>query len=249
VWWLARGEDDLPAGTDWLTPREARRYAEMRFPKRRIEYLLRRSAAKHAVAAVAGLPVDRPGLARIDIANAPSGAPYVLIDGAPAAVDVSVTDRAGWAVCLAGSGTFGCDLELVEPRSAGFVADFLTAAERDHVAAQPDPDARHAAANLMWSAKESALKVLKTGLRRDTRSVEVTIHSASGPGWHPLTVRDVTGPVFPGWWRRDGQFLLTVAGAVPAPPPVALEHETVLAAARPVHSWMAWPAADSPRRA
>jgi len=29
-----------------------------------------------------------------------------------------------------------------------------------------------------------------------------------------------------------------VAGAVSAPPPVALEHDAVLAGARPVHSWM-----------
>ena len=73
----------------------------------------------------------------------------------------------------------GCDLELVEPRTPGFVADFLTAAEQQSVASRPDPDA---AANLIWSAKESALKVLQTGLRRDTRSVEVAVDEPRDDG-------------------------------------------------------------------
>jgi len=74
----------------------------------------------------------------------------------------------------------GCDLEIVEPRSDAFVEDFLTAAERSLVAGAPDEDARHLLANLVWCGKESALKVLRTGLRRDTRSVEVSL--PGGPG-------------------------------------------------------------------
>src|SRR2546421_626349 len=75
------------------------------------------------------------------------------------------------------------------------------------------------AANLIWSAKESALKVLRTGLRRDTRSVAVSLTAASGAagggaeggGWWPLAVRCGPGPAIQGWWRRDGEFVLTVA--------------------------------------
>ena len=241
MWWLARGEHALPTGVDWLTPREAQRLAGLRFPKRRVEYLLRRLVTKHAVAAVTKLPADPAHLARIEVANAPSGAPYLLVDGRAVELDVSLSDRAGWAVCVVGSGTFGCDLELVEPRTDGFMRDFLTPGEQDYVTGQPDPDARHAAANLIWSAKESALKVLRTGLRRDTRSVEATVHSGPSGKWAALTIRTREGYVFPGWWRRDGQFLLTVAGTGPAPPPVALEEEAVLAAAVPVHSWLGQP--------
>ncbi len=36
------------------------------------------------------------------------------------------------------------------------------------------------AANLIWPAKESALKVLRTGLRADTRTVEVVLAEPSG---------------------------------------------------------------------
>jgi 4'-phosphopantetheinyl transferase len=201
---------------------------------------LRRLAAKHAVAAAVGLPTDADTLRRIEVRNAPSGAPYVLVDGVPAGLDASITDRAGWAVCLVGSGTVGCDLELVEPRTDGFVRDFLTAEEQLYVTSAPDRDA---AANLLWSAKESALKVLRTGLRRDTRSVAVTIHDGPPAGWGRLTVRLAEGPRLPGWWRRDGQFLFTVASDVDGPPPAPFEDAGVLAGAVPVHSWLDRPLA------
>ena len=175
--WLARGERDVPVGQQWLTATEAQRAASMKFTKRRTEYLLRRFAGKSAVAAVTGLPADPTGLGRIGVLNRRTGAPYVQVDGTELGLDVSLTDRAGWAVCLVAPdlGAVGVDLEIVEPRSKGFVRDFLTPAEQALVESVPGPDGFDAAANLIWSAKESALKVLRTGLRADTRSVEVTI--------------------------------------------------------------------------
>jgi 4'-phosphopantetheinyl transferase len=142
--WLARGEAALPAGTDWLAPAEIARAAAMRYAKRRTEYLLSRLAAKHAVAAVVGRSTEPAALAAIEVRNAPSGAPYVLVDGAPPGLAVSISDRAGWAVCLVGTGSHdvGCDLELVEPRSPGFVRDFLTEAEQRYVAARSPGDGR-----------------------------------------------------------------------------------------------------------
>jgi 4'-phosphopantetheinyl transferase len=249
--WLALCEDAVPADEQWLAPAEAASLAGLRFTKRRTEYLLRRLVAKHAVAAVTGRPTDPTALAGIEIRNAPSGAPYVCVEGTPLGVDVSITDRAGWAVCVtwpsarlaAGEGLesshpVGCDLELVEPRTPGFVLDFLTATEQRFVASRPFGEERDVAANLIWSAKESALKVLRTGLRRDTRTVEVTLTAPRGDGWGELTVRASEGTVFPGWWRRDGRFLLTVAAEVAAEPPVALRDPGMLAAAQPRHSWL-----------
>lgn len=242
--WLARGEDALPAGLAWLAPAEVRRAEAMRYAKRRTEFLLRRLVAKHTVAALTGRsPADPAVLASIEVRNAPSGAPYVVVDGAPVGLAVSITDRAGWSVCLAGAGPddVGCDLELVEPRTDGFVRDFCTAAERRYIVAQSPGEDREVAANLIWSAKESALKVLRTGLRRDTRSVEVRVGRPGGDGWGGLDVWVAEGGRLPGWWRRDGRFLLTVAGRSPAPPPAALEDPLVLAAAVPRHSWLARP--------
>ena len=84
--WLALGEDALPAGEHWLAPGEAASLAGLRYTKRRTEFLLRRLVAKHAVAAVTGRPTDPAALTGIEVRNAPSGAPYVCVDGA----------RSGW---------------------------------------------------------------------------------------------------------------------------------------------------------
>lgn len=239
--WLAVGEDALPPGEQWLAPGEAAILAGLRYTKRRTEYLLRRFVTKQAVASVIGEATDPGVLARIEVRNAPSGAPYVVVDGDPLGFGVSISDRAGWAVCVtcpSDSPAVGCDLELVEPRTPGFVTDFLTAAEQRLVAARPAGEERDAAANLIWSAKESALKVLRTGLRRDTRSLEVTLAAPRDDGWGALTVRAVEGQVFPGWWRRDGRFLLTVAAEMATPSPVALCDPGVLGSAAPRHSWV-----------
>jgi 4'-phosphopantetheinyl transferase len=213
----------------------------MRFTKRRTEYLVRRWTAKHAVAAEVGLPVDTVSLARIEVRNAATGAPEVWVDGRLAGLGVSLTDRAGWAVCLVSGEpqAVGCDLELVEPRSPAFVRDFLTEAEQRLVQAAGSDVDRQVVANLIWSAKESALKVLRTGLRRDTRSVEVRLPAAApGPGaWSTLAVRTVQGREFPGWWCRHGAFLLTVAYEAAAPAPVSIEDPPALTTAEPVHSW------------
>jgi 4'-phosphopantetheinyl transferase len=212
-----------------------------------------------AIADLLGLPADAGSLARIEVRNAPSGAPEVDLDGDPAGVAVSLTDRAGWAVCAAGPAGpgFGCDLELIEPRSPQFVRDFLTGAEQRLVAAAAAAD-RPVVANLVWSAKESALKAMRTGLRQDTRSVEVRFPAGGAPagsgpaaggpagsagaapagggapaGWLPLAVRLTGGPELPGWWLRCGAFLLTVAGAGLAAPPVSIEDPPALATAAP----------------
>jgi 4'-phosphopantetheinyl transferase len=49
--------------------------------------------------------------------------------------------------------------------------------------------------------------------------------------------------VLPGWWRRDGRFVLTVASTRTSPAPVALEDPTALATAVPQASWLTRPLA------
>lgn len=247
--WLASGEHEVPEDPSWMTAREAARAAGMRFTKRRSEYLLRRWVGKRAVALTTGTPTDVSSLARIEVANHASGAPFVLVDGSPAGLEVSLTDRAGWAVALVGDDLrgVGCDLEIVEPRSTGFVTDFLTPAEQNYLDGLTTDDDRHEAANLLWSAKESALKVLKTGLRRDTRSVEVTVvpPGAEGapPPWGRLRITTAEGLGFSGWWMRAGEFVFTVAASSPSRPPEALPGSARLVQAVPVHSWVDRPLA------
>jgi 4'-phosphopantetheinyl transferase len=240
TWWLARGEDQMPAAADWLSAAERGRADTLRYTKRRIDFMLGRWTLKLAVAKVLGWPDDPAVLARIEGRTAPSGAPLLYIDGQPADHGVSLTDRAGCAVCLVADRAVavGCDVEIVEPRSDAFVRDYLTQEEQRLVGAAGP--ARDAAANLIWSAKESALKVLGTGLRRDTRSVEVAVAELSPPErtWSALRVRTAEGEVFPGWWRRSGTFLVTACWPRGGPPPGALEEQSPIDTMLPSHRWV-----------
>ena len=105
MWWLAHGEHEVPASRGWLTAHEYEHLASIRYTKRRDEYVTRRWTTKRAVAAVLGLDGDDASLARVEVRHRESGAPYVQVDGEMADVDVSMSDRAGWAVCLVGSAT------------------------------------------------------------------------------------------------------------------------------------------------
>ncbi|HXP21781.1 MAG TPA: 4'-phosphopantetheinyl transferase superfamily protein [Streptosporangiaceae bacterium] len=245
TWWLARPEERLPGGTGWLTPAERSVAARMRYAKRRTDFLLSRWTLKLAVARILGWPADDAGLTRIEARSAADGAPELFADGRPVARGISLTDRAGWAACLVADrpAAIGCDLELVEPRSDAFVRDYLTDAERDLVLAAGQ--ARDVAANLIWSAKESALKVLRTGLRRDTRSVEVTVRDLMPPehAWSPLLARTSEDALFPGWWRRSGPFVLTACASGDFPRPAPLETASPLDQASPSHRWLDRPLA------
>ncbi len=246
MWWLAHGQDDPPRTLEWLSPHEREHLASIRFTKRRDEYVTRRWAAKQAVASVLNMGRTPGDLTRIEIRHRQSGAPYVQLDGSMVDIDVSMTDRSGWAVCVVGSvghktpGTVGIDLEVVEPRSTLFVADYFTTAERAFVASLP-PERYDEVANLIWSAKEAALKVRQVGLRVDTRTVDVDLHGEREvDGWTAMTVSAVDGPM-PGWWRRSGVFLLTIVFAEAAAPPELLPTGSDLDTATPQHSWVQSP--------
>jgi 4'-phosphopantetheinyl transferase len=229
---------EVPADDGWLSAWEAERVGRMTYVKRRTEFRLGRWTAKQALAAVGQIPVDGNSLARLEVRADPDGAPSPHLDGSPWPVSMSMTDRADWAVCVVSTSAvrLGCDLELVEPRSDLFIADYFTPMEREAISsAGADRDRM---ANLLWSAKESALKVLHTGLRRDTRSVEVTLAAGDGSAWAPLLIRDThSGLDFPGWWHRFGDFLLTVAASSTIPPPEPLGGTERLRTATPSHGW------------
>lgn len=215
---LLAGCAEVPEDDSWLDPEEAERARGFIFPGRRLDFRLGRWTAKRAVAAWLGGCEE---LARIAVRTSADGAPLVLVDGEPAPLEISFSHRDGRAACaVAPAGTrLGCDLEWVEPRSDAFVQDYFVPAEVELVMLAPVEE-RPLFANLIWSAKESALKALKTGLREDTRSVEVKLLDTAPRDWGRLEViRPASGEVFRGWWRReDGWVLTLVADPAPASP-------------------------------
>jgi 4'-phosphopantetheinyl transferase len=242
--YLAVGMADVPDHDDWLATPEAERLQSFAYTKRREEARLGRWTAKQALAHALGRDRDPATLRELVIRNAADGAPEAFLGTTRVPLHISMTDRADWAACTVaptapvGRSDIGCDLEVVEPRSPQFVADWFTPAEQELVAGGAERDLL---ANLIWSAKESALKVLRTGLRRDTRSVEVLLTDERVHGWRRLHVTTTEGDIFPGWWRRFGSFVLTYAAARDTPPPASFIEPSPLDAAEPAHTWMASP--------
>ena len=118
----------------------------------------------------------------------------------------------------------GCDLEKVEKRSRSFEETFFNTAELAMLEQQKNGD-RARLVTLIWSAKESALKALREGLRMDTRAVEVSLTgSLVGDEWTPLTVRHGAGESFRGLWRTHEEFVLTVVAEM-EPEMIRCRHE------------------------
>jgi 4'-phosphopantetheinyl transferase len=213
VFWLEQSEADVPAANDWLSTAEAIRLEGMRFPKRRADWRLGRWTAKRALAWYWDLPASPQALAEIEISPEASGAPEVLLSNAPAKVTISLSHRAGRAMCSVARSVvrLGCDLEIIEPRTEAFVGDYFTSEERALVACAPEAD-RFRLLALLWSGKESALKALRTGLRLDTRSVAVRLVENSFPqiGWSRLRVRHCDGRIFQGWWLEADNVVRTL---------------------------------------
>jgi len=236
VYWLEQIEADVPAENQWLSTREMLSLAGMRFAKRRADWRLGRWTAKRALAARLNLPTDLWALANIEIQAAPSGAPEVYLLSQPASVTISLSHRAGAAMCAVAldQASLGCDLEMVEPRNDVFVTDYFTDNEQALVEREPVEE-RPLLITLLWSAKESALKALHQGLRLDTRCMDVTrVDSAArnagdgrqnphpvsllapaSDGWCPLQVRYGGTRVFRGWWRHADHMVRTVVYDLP----------------------------------
>ncbi len=176
VYWLEQTEADVPPQNDWLGAGEIARLNALRFPKRRADWRLGRWTAKRAVSIYRNAPTDPRAFACIEVRPAASGAPEIFLDREPAAVVISLSHRNGVAMCAVAppETELGCDLETIEPRSDAFITDYFTSDEQSFVAQAPATE-RFRLLALLWSAKESALKALREGLRLDTRSVTVRL--------------------------------------------------------------------------
>lgn len=211
-------QEEVPDGDEWLGPRERALLTPMRVGPRRDSFRLGRYAAKRLLGEVEVLPDgDR--------------VPWAYRGEAALPVTLSLSHRAGVAVCaaVAGAAALGCDVERVEPRSPAFIRDFLTPAERAACIAASDSAA---CANLIWSAKESALKALRVGLSRDTWELEVTLHAgarwcgtrvrlrrvpqqSASDRWHDLSVMDLRdGHALPGAFLRCGEYVITLVACL-----------------------------------
>jgi 4'-phosphopantetheinyl transferase len=148
--------------------------------------------------------------------------PFVV--GEPAAASLSLSHSGGCGFCAVSSpgAVLGCDLEIVRAHDDALVLDYFCEDEIVSVRSAL-PQQRDLITTLIWSAKESALKCLREGLRRDTRSVLVEVPGPWHKGWNSMTVlcRE-SSRRFSGWWRNDGEYVLTMAAGSPLLEPAEL---------------------------
>ena len=136
VYWLEQSEADVPTADDWLSSNEVVRLNGMRVAKRRADWRLGRWTAKCALAIYLKLPDHPQSLQEIEVRPAPSGAPEAFVSNAGVAVTISISHRAGVAACAVAppGASLGCDLEIIEPRSDAFIADYFTIEEQELIA-------------------------------------------------------------------------------------------------------------------
>ena len=235
IGWLLRTLDDVPADDAWLSAAERVTLAALRVPKRAADFRLGRwtarcvlRAASDAVGAFGafgafGAPAD--ARAEWSVRARADGSPEPLLDGEPAPVELSLSHSGGVAMAAVGpiGCRLGCDVELVEPRAEALAELFFTEAEQARIDGLVGvPAERDARVTLVWSAKESALKVLRTGLRADTRSVDVRWRGEPGTdGFAPFEAR-IGERSLHGAWRREGGRIVTLAVEPPDELRVAL---------------------------
>ncbi len=243
IHWLLQSLDDCPeiargaAPAGWLCEQEVQRLSTLKMEKRRRDWLLGRWTAKQLVQGyLAETAGAAPLLEAIQIANCEDGSPYCLVtagEGQPAQrlpLSLSISHSHGHAFCAlcretngepdgeqAGRWSLGCDIEYIEPREQSFVNDFFAAEEIRSVMATPVAQ-RDSQVTAIWSAKESVLKSLRTGLRIDTRRIVCRFAPGDPPAqaWSPLAVGIDTelATQFPGgwsaWWQVQNGFVLTM---------------------------------------
>lgn len=217
-------------GEDFLSPQEREKLAALRFSRRSADWLLGRRAAKSLLRRAC------PDLGRlperaITIANEPSGAPVIHVDGLPGYPGcLSITHRRSTALaayCPTPGWRLGIDLEQVEDRHESFLFDYFTPAEIETALACRGE--LHALwITLAWSVKEAVFKALGTGLRLDTRSVEVGAaegleHDPRHPtDWQPVPLRSslFKDGCCRAWWQPRNGFVLTLAVLSPDDQPL-----------------------------
>lgn len=203
---------EVPRQLDWLGPGEREHLAGLRLAKRRSEWLLGRWTAKQAIIRAPEIHLEIHDPAQLEILPTPVGGPQISLGGAALPVAISLSHRAGAALCVVSeAGRVGCDLEWIEDRSEAFVEDYFNPSEQALIR-QEEPPMQALLANGLWSAKESVLKLLGLGLSVDSRSMTVVSFPWVTPEeWQPFVVHHhPESRDFKGWWRRRDDWLLTV---------------------------------------
>ena len=156
---------------------------------------------------------------RMEIIAAEDGGPDLYFAGGdpvPISLSISHSNGRGFCALNADRHPVGCDLERIEKKSLDFFEDYFTSEEMEFCR-QSSWNNYPVACYLVWSAKESVLKILREGLRRDTRSIQIKVEF---PAEEAVWCRwighcRITSRTFHGFWRYDNEFMYTLGSDRP----------------------------------
>lgn len=159
-----------------LTPIEREAYRALATPKRKLDWLSGRAAAKLALGAAMGVPPET-----VEVLSRPDGRPYCTDDAAP---PFSITHTAAGGLCaVAVNGYIGCDWEMVVPRSERVLEFYTTPKERAALKTPADQ-------TRLWAGKEAVLKLLGLGLSAEPTDVrfepKLELHYVARRRWEEL---------------------------------------------------------------
>jgi 4'-phosphopantetheinyl transferase len=226
LYYLIQMLDDVPPDDKWLSAGEADILSKMRFHKRRSDWRLGRWTAKSMIVSYLNGIGERCSYPALEVRAAADGVPEAYLEKERLPLEISISHSMGRGFCVLSPDetALGCDLERVEPQDRDFLLDYFSREEAELSESMPHGD-RPLYRTLIWSAKESALKSLREGLRRDTRSVVVELERRRNPlKWQKLQVHcTISDRDFSGWWRARESYVQTVTSGLASEEPVELE--------------------------
>jgi len=194
VYWNIQDQQNF-VDLEWLSPSEYKRQQSFRFPKRKKDWLSGRWAAKNLLINSSS-HLQRCQLSEFSIENNPDGSPLVTRNGELLPGSISISHRSDYASTAWTANPrskIGIDLEVIEPKPVSFIDDFFTINEFNFLFEQKLED-HPVISSLIWSAKEAVMKALQTGLRLDTRQIEIHIPTfEENNGWNKLELSTYPG--------------------------------------------------------
>jgi phosphopantetheinyl transferase len=161
-----------------LSQAELNRYARFNYPKRQLEWLGGRVAAKYALMAAATAEIIGavPQWSGLEVTAAPDGRPFVRIADDPDRVlpDISISHSHGLAAAMAAAqGRCGVDIQKVTESVIRVQKKFAAPAELNILQGLADSGPKASQLSLLWAAKEALKKAVGTKILPGFLGVEL----------------------------------------------------------------------------
>jgi 4'-phosphopantetheinyl transferase len=214
VYWKIQDQQKF-VDLEWLSPTEFTHQQSFRFPKRKEDWLSGRWVAKSLLYKTSE-HLQNCQLSDFSIENYADGSPLVIRNGEILPGSISISHRSGFASAAWSpdlNDKIGIDLEMIEPKPASFIEDYFTINEKNLVY-QQKPEDQPVISSLIWSAKEAVMKALQTGLRIDTRQIEIRMpFTLEKKDWNSLEISNYPGGYQSAYvfWKRTESMIITLA--------------------------------------